>query len=212
MLTIYIGQKNIAYDTLKQKLIKQYDGQVQYIDTAFADVAHISETALTMSMFDPVGLYIVSGIDIEILSEVLIPCASSEHHFLVVMDSITAPNKKKLEKLADNIPASRVIWAIQEKAKAQAPRVNPFSITNSLPTADRKKLWVSLVELRGAGVEPENTFGILFWKYKDMLTKGNAGSDQTLARMGQLVHTYHRARREGIDMSDALEMYILNLK
>lgn len=212
MLTIYIGQKNSAYDTLKQKLIKQYDGQVQYIDTIFADVAHISEIALTMSMFDPVGLYIVSGIDIETLSEVLTACASSEHHFLVVMDSITAPNKKKLEKLADTIPASRVNWAIQEKEKAPAPRVNPFSITNSLPTADRKKLWVSLVELRGAGIEPENTFGILFWKYKDMLTKGSGNTQQTLARMGQLVHTYHRARREGIDMSDALEMYILSLK
>jgi hypothetical protein len=185
---------------------------VQYIDTAFADAVHISEIALTMSMFDPVGLYIVSSIDVEILSDVLIPCASSEHHFLVVMDSITAQSKKKLEKIADSVPASRVIWAIQEKAKAPAPRVNPFSITNSLPTADRKKLWVSLVELRNAGVEPENTFGILFWKYKDMLSKGTGNRNQTLARMGQLVHTYHCARREGVDMSDALEMYILNLK
>lgn len=212
MITLYVGPKNKNYETIKFRLTEQYESQVHYIDTVSQEVSHISEIALTTSLFDPLALYIVNSLDIEVLMDTALAMAQSENHFLVAIESILAPMRKKLEKIFDNVPASRVNWAIQEKEKAPAPKINPFSITNSLPTADRKKLWVSLVELRNAGIEPENTFGILFWKYKDMLTKGSGNTQQTLARMGQLVHTYHRARKEGIDMSDALEMYILSLK
>ena len=214
MITLYVGPKNKNYETIKQRLAEQCSNNVHSIDTAFQDASHISEIALTTSMFDPVSLYIVNSLDSEVLTDTALPMAQSENHFLVTIESMLAPVRKKLEKIFDSVPASRVTWQVQDKEKAKAPTINPFGIANLLPTGDRKKLFVMLAQLKNAGLEAENIHGILFWKLKDMYSKTKIPSEQNTIRnhMKTLVHGYHNVRRSGGDMWNMIEQWILQYK
>lgn len=209
MITIYIGQKNTPYEKLKKELLQKTGNMVEFIDRAEQTVDGISTMATTASLFGDIKLYIASGIDPQVLNDVLEVCAYSENYFLVILDTITAPIKKKLQKIMDNIPTDYVS-IIETQAEKKPEKINPFLIANTMASLDKKKLWTVLMQLRHAGIEPENTMGIMFWKYKDLITKG-VDTENNIRRMGKLVHMYHHTRKNGLDMYNALEIFILNL-
>lgn len=213
MITLYIGNKNTLYDTTKKSLSDQVSGMVQFVDQSEQTLDTIGSLGSMTSLFGEKKLYIINNIDTDLLIDIVSVCAYSENYFLVTTDNITAPIKKKTQKITDDIPTD-YITLIESKPEKKSESISPFMIANVLPLGDKKKLWTTLITLKNAGYEAENIQGILFWKLKDMYskTKDPVLQDQIRVHMGGLVHGYHNTRKQGGDMWNMIEKWVLEYK
>ncbi len=95
----------------------------------------------------------------------------SEHVFLILETKVDAVTLKKMEKVATKV---------QEFAKSEQKieKFNIFSISDSLVRKDKKKLWVTYIDLLGRGAVAEEIHGVLFWQVKNMLLASRADSQK----------------------------------
>lgn len=151
----------------------------------------------------------------------------SEQIFLMLESSIDAASLKKLEKFSEKVQ-------VFEKSENKKPSLNIFSITDGLVQKDKKKLWISYVDLLGKGAVAEEIHGILFWQVKNMILASRAGSatetglspfvyknaltgarnykNEDLQKMSSdLVDMTHRVRQGKGDLEVMMEKWMLGL-
>lgn len=151
----------------------------------------------------------------------------SEQIFLMLESSIDASSLKKLEKFSEKVQEF-------EKKEDKKPNINIFSITDGLVQKDKKKLWVSYIDLLGKGAVAEEIHGILFWQVKNMILASRAGSatetglspfvyknaltgarnykNEELQKMSSdLVDMTHRVRQGKGDLEVMIEKWVLSL-
>ena len=151
----------------------------------------------------------------------------SEQIFLMLESSIDAASLKKLAKFSEKVQ-------VFEKVENKKPSLNIFSITDGLVQKDKKKLWISYVDLLGNGAVAEEIHGILFWQVKNMILASRAGSatetglspfvyknaltgarnykNEDLQKMSSdLVDMTHRVRQGKGDLEVMMEKWMLGL-
>lgn len=152
---------------------------------------------------------------------------NSEQIFLMLEGKVDAPSLKKIEKHSEKTQE----FEKKEKAKEF---LNVFSITDGLLQKDKKKLWISYIDLLRKGGVPEEIHGILFWQVKNMILASCGGSSnetgltpyvynnalrgarnyktENLQKMsGELVNMTHRVRSGEGELSVMIEKWVLGL-
>jgi DNA polymerase III delta subunit len=147
--------------------------------------------------------------------------------FLMLESSIDATSLKKIEKFSEKVQEF-------EKPENKKPSLNIFSITDGLVQRDKKKLWISYVDLLGKGAVAEEIHGILFWQVKNMILASRAGSatetglspfvyknaltgarnykNEDLQKMSsELVDMTHRVRQGSGELEVMIEKWVLGL-
>ncbi len=139
---------------------------------------------------------------------------ASSHQFIFLEEKLL---KKVTDKLS-KIGAEVVVNKKKEASKVEA--FNIFSITYAFAVSDRKKLWLLLREAAGKEVAPEAIAGILHWKVRDMIVKGEGRphpgvsgfSKEELVRLSATIVTlYHESHRGAGDLELLLEKFALTL-
>lgn len=151
----------------------------------------------------------------------------TEHWFIILDGKVDAPTTKKIEKFA---------YKTQEFEKAEKKKDSPiiFTITEKLLDRDRKKLWITFVDLTKKNIPAEEIHGLLFWAVKNMLivSKVDSQKDSGLApysyktalsgarnykteelqkMSSQLVEMTHKVRSGEGNLDVMLEKWILSV-
>ena len=130
--------------------------------------------------------------------------AQSPHQFIFT-------EEKLLKRPTDMVTRAGALVVVHPAAKKEEA-FNMFSVTFAFAARDRKKLWLLLLQAGRAGVVPEATLGMLHWKVRDMLGKGEKGkyTKKELVQISrQLVTLYHDSHRGAGDLSLLLERFVL---
>ncbi len=93
----------------------------------------------------------------------------SDQIFLFLESKVDAASLKKIEKHSEKTQE------FEKKAEAKQS-LNVFAIADGLLEKDKKKLWISWVDLLDKGGVPEEIHGILFWQVKNMILASRATS------------------------------------
>lgn len=151
----------------------------------------------------------------------------SEQIFLMLESSIDAASLKKLEKFSEKVQEF-------DKKEDKKPNINIFSITDGLVQKDKKKLWISYIDLLGKGAVAEEVHGILFWQVKNMILASRASGgtetglspfvyknaltgarnykNEDLQKMSsELVDMTHRVRQGKGELEIMIEKWVLGL-
>jgi len=137
---------------------------------------------------------------------------ASPHYFTFIEEKLL----KKPTDMVTKAGAEVVVYATKKKdtGASASGSFNLFAITYAFAARDRKKLWLLLHEALQSGAVPEAVAGMLHWKVRDMLSKGEKGkfSSLELRRISkELVTVYHDSHRGVGDLSLLLERYLLRL-
>jgi len=147
--------------------------------------------------------------------------------FLMLEGSVDAASVKKI---AAHAKQTQEFVKTEEKKES----FNIFSITDPLIRKDKKRLWVSYVELLSKDVAAEEIHGIFFWQIKNMLLASrlkdqketglspfvyknaltgsrNFGNDELVSLSSSLVQITHKVRRGEGEIEVLLEKWILEL-
>ena len=130
----------------------------------------------------------------------------SDHIFLILEEDPSASLKTQLIKHATKAEMGEG----EKKQKEQAD----WSATNALEAREGERLWRALCASFLKGIAPEQVHGQLFWKGKQMLIEKRSRNfkEEELKRMvAELAELPHRARRKGMDMEYALELFALSM-
>ena len=153
--------------------------------------------------------------------------AASEHVFFIREEKLLAAELKKLETHAKAVVQHEV------RGGAKKEPFNTFSVADALLSKDKKQLWLRLSEAFRKGSEAEELHGILFWGAKNlalaMTSKDAADSglnpfvykkakaalskftmSEVKALVAVLAELPHKARREGVELEYALELFALS--
>lgn len=147
--------------------------------------------------------------------------------FLFLEGKVDAASLKKIEKHSEKTQE------FEKKAEAKQ-QLNVFAIADGLLEKDKKKLWISWIELLEKGAVPEEIHGILFWQVKNMILASRAGNSletglspfvynnalrgarnyktEDLQKMsGQLVEMTHKVRSGEGELGIMVEKWMLSL-
>jgi hypothetical protein len=91
------------------------------------------------------------------------------------------------------------------KDKKTITKANPFSIANTLATGNGSAIWVVYQGLINQGFAPEELFGIIWWKLKDIAKKKTTISDSFKKTLHTFMSTYADARATAGDLGTGLE-------
>jgi len=151
----------------------------------------------------------------------------SEQIFLFLESKVDVASLKKIEKHSEKTQEF-------EKKSDLKPQLNVFAIADGLLEKDKKKLWVSFIDLLDKGGVPEEIHGILFWQVKNMILASRATSTgetglspfvyknalrgsrnyktEDLQRMsGELVDMTHRVRSGQGELGVMIEKWMLSI-
>ncbi|MBI4155856.1 MAG: hypothetical protein HY507_01320 [Candidatus Zambryskibacteria bacterium] len=130
--------------------------------------------------------------------------ADSEQIFLQLEGKLDVPTLKKIEKSAKQVQEFKKPESVKNRA------FNIFSITDSLVKKDKKRLWISYIDLLSKGAGAEEMHGILFWKVKTMILNGvrTYSLEELRSMSSQLVNMTHRVRQGEGELEIMLEKWI----
>lgn len=149
----------------------------------------------------------------------------SKNHFVIIEGGLLADKKKLYTKHAEYI----------EEIKSEAiEKFNTFALADALLNRDKKTLWLLLTQAWEAGESNEAIVGILFWQIKVLrlaertsspeeagqkpfpynkgkraLSKFKKGDVDRLSQ--ELLELYHAGHQGRVDMSVALEKWVLSI-
>ena len=178
-------------------------------------IEEVLAMATTMSLMGDMGSFrfsgALSGTSAEDFLDIAKDLAASPHQFIFT-------EEKLLKKVTDNLTkagAQVVVYpTVKKDSGKEGGAFDVFSLTYAFAARDRKKLWLLYNEALRADVVPEAIAGILHWKVRDMVGKGERGkySKEELQRISSgLVGVYHDSHRGAGELSLLLERYILLL-
>jgi len=182
--TITVRKKAHDFTAIEeQKGVKVEHIEVEnYVEGVFSDIVG------AVSLFGEKTLYIIdtpSGKSemYDAVIENLEAFASSDNTFVLIEESLLAPQKKKFQKHAETM---------EEFKAAAAERFNAFGMADSLSRKDKKTLWIQLQEAKHANLSAEEIIGTLWWQLKSMrLAKNTNSADEA----GMKDFPYNKAKR-----------------
>jgi len=140
-----------------------------------------------------------------------------EEHLDALTDSDNA-----IVILAPKLPATKA-----KKLAAKAAKAYEFNsvevglphrgfnsaLVNALAAKSREKLWLETVRALRAGDPPEMLHGLLHWKARDLMDKGNRAWEpgETRKLSLDLITLLQDSRRKGLDLSESLERFALSV-
>ncbi|MCA9363637.1 hypothetical protein KC727_00215 [Candidatus Kaiserbacteria bacterium] len=111
-------------------------------------------------------------------------CAASPHTVVLIESGLDAPERKALEKHADECTA----YALPAKKEAS----NIFSLADALTARNKRALWTGVVSALRNGSSGEEIIGTLLWQLKVLrLARQTEGPDEA----GQKPFVYNKAKR-----------------
>ncbi|MES2931743.1 MAG: hypothetical protein V4682_03545 [Patescibacteria group bacterium] len=130
---------------------------------------------------------------------------ASENPVGILAPKLLAARAKKLEAVATKV--------FKEDAVPKRDRGFNSALVNALGSKDGKTLWKELVKAERLGDVPEITHGLLHWKARDMMQKGNTkwGKEGARALSVSLIELLSDARSGDIPLGPSLERFALSL-
>ncbi len=93
--------------------------------------------------------------------------AASDNAILILAPGLAAAKARSLAGKA------KVEYKFDEAPRSGAARGFNSNLVNALAARDREKLWLEVVRALRAGDTPEMLCGLLHWKARDLMEKGN---------------------------------------
>lgn len=154
--------------------------------------------------------------------------AESENVFIFLEKEI---DKKTLEKIEKHVTKVQVFNTTETKKKND---FNPFALSDTFLSRDKKRLWEILLETKKRGIAPEETHGLLWWQVKALAITADAktaeeadlspfvfskakraeklfSKDEINTMLFSLVTMYHEAHRGNVDLWIELEKWGLKI-
>lgn len=143
----------------------------------------------------------------ELVLEHLDLLAQSQNPVAIVAPNLLVARVKKIEAKAERV---FVIDATEKKPS----RGFNTGLVNALGTKDAVMLWVELQKAYRLGDAPEMIHGLLHWKARDMMQKGNGrwGSAGTRKLSRELIELVSDSRGGDLPLMEALERFALRIK
>lgn len=163
----------------------------------------------------------------EYISDRLAQMKDTEHWFVILDGKVDVATVRSIEKVA---------FKTQVFEKTDKKKDSPiiFTITDKLLNRDKKKLWISYVDLIDQGIPAEEIHGVLFWAVKNMIIASRVDSQkesgiapfsyskalsgtrnfktEELKKMsGDLVDMVHKVRSGEGEMGMMLEKWVLGV-
>lgn len=95
----------------------------------------------------------------------------TEHWFIILDGKVDVGTVRSIEKVSYKTQ----VFEKTEKKK-DSPQI--FNITDKLLSRDKKKLWISYVDLINQGIPAEEIHRVLFWTIKNMIIVSNVDSQK----------------------------------
>ncbi len=153
--------------------------------------------------------------------------AETQNIFVIAEGKLLAEHKKVLEKHAHQTEEHAL-------KKVEKESFNVFALSDALCARNKQMLWSLYMQALRAGLEPESIHGTLHWSVRTLLSVVRSKSfeesgqkqftynkykhtasifkEEELVRFSrELISIYHDARRGGLELTLALERWILAL-
>ncbi len=142
----------------------------------------------------------------ETVLELLDALAASDNPIGILAPKLPAARLKKLEAKAAKV--------FTENALPKRDRGFNSALVNALGAKDGRALWLELAKAERAGDAPEAVHGLLHWKARDMMRKGNAkwGRDGARDLSLALIELLSDARSGDLPLGPSLERFALSLR
>ena len=142
----------------------------------------------------------------ETVLSMLSTLAESENPVGILAPKLLAARAKKLEAAAAKV--------FKEDAVSKKDRGFNSALVNALASKDGPTLWKEIIKAERLGDVPEVTHGLLHWKARDMMQKGNArwGKDGARELSLSLIELLADARSGDLPLGPSLEGFALSLK
>jgi hypothetical protein len=141
----------------------------------------------------------------EVLLSMLPELAESGNPIGILAPKLLAARVKKIETLATK--------TFKEDLVVAQPRGFNSALVNALGAKDGPLLWKELRKAERSGDVPESLHGLLHWKARDMMQKGNAkwGKDGARVLSLSLIELLSDARSGDLQLSESLERFALSI-
>lgn len=141
----------------------------------------------------------------EVVLGLLDELAASENPVAIVAPKLAAARAKKLEAVASKV------FTFEEVVKPS--RGFNSGLVNALGARDGALLWLELQKAYRAGDVPEMVHGLMHWKARDMMQKGNPKWGKDGARMlsRDLITLLSDSRGGDLPLKEALERFALGI-
>jgi len=133
--------------------------------------------------------------------------AEADHLFVLREGKVDKKTVTKITKHAYKVTEYNEL--VKEKKKE-----DNFALANAVGRKDKKQAWVVLQSALEGGVAPEALHGMLFWKVKSMLLKGNTRpftKEELHTLSHKLLDMHYRSRTGQTTLDIALERFVLAL-
>ncbi len=121
---------------------------------------------------------------------------------------------KLLKPILDAFKKARAELNVFELPKEKKEKFDNFLVANAFGAKDKLNMWVYFRQAMDRGVGMEEIIGVLFWKIKDMILKGDfrkfseAELKDSASRLSFLLP---KARKEGSDAEASFEQFLLEV-
>ncbi|HVB20290.1 MAG TPA: hypothetical protein VNF51_03395 [Candidatus Paceibacterota bacterium] len=142
-----------------------------------------------------------------ILEEHLDSLAASDNAIIILAPRLAAVKAKKI------IERAKMEYKFDAPAARTAKREFNSNLVNALAARSHEKLWLEINRAFRAGDAPEMLHGLLHWKVRSLMDKGNrAWRPGEVRRLSlALIGLLQESRRGGLGLSLALERFALTM-
>jgi DNA polymerase III delta subunit len=225
-----IEKTNGIVETLRNK---KPDSAFVRIDAESLPTLNIDEYVGGQGLFENKFIVLMDGVIFHKESKLsntseLKKIAESKNIFIVREGNLLAKDKEKIEKLSEKTQE------FSKEDKGKKAEFNVFGITEKILNRDNVGAWMLYREALENGSEPEQLSGIIFWQFKALAlasecsNAGEAGLNPFVfnksknalkkwpvsdikTKLTDLLTNYHDSRKEGLELSLALENFLLKI-
>jgi hypothetical protein len=142
-----------------------------------------------------------------ILEDALDMLADSDNAIVILAPKLTSAKVKKITAKA------KMAYEFDARAPKEEARGFNAALVNALASRSREKLWLEVERALSAGDAPEMLHGLLHWKARDIMAKGNRywKPEEARALSLSLIGLLQESRRGGLVLSLALERFALSI-
>jgi hypothetical protein len=201
-----------AFAWVKAAREKQPDAAYIRLEGREITEANLREIAGTQGLFFQKTLVLIDEPfalkeEGETLLEHVPMLAESVNPIAVLSSKLLAAQKKALEGKAEKV------FVVDLTEKKPARGFNS-SLVNALGAKDGALLWKEIMKAERQGDAPEMIHGLLHWKARDMMQKGNTkwGSDGARKLSRDLIELLSDSRGGDLPLKEALERFSLSLR
>lgn len=142
----------------------------------------------------------------DILEEHLDMLAASDNAIIILAPKLAVAKAKKL------VAKAKVEYKYDKSVPSESRGFNS-NLVNALADRSREKLWLEINRAFRAGDAPEMLHGLLHWKARDLMEKGNRlwTQQESSALSLSLISLLQSSRRGSMNLSLSLERFALSL-